>query len=371
MSSTLAIYFDRAHDFAAQLISRHSVYLTSWNLALAQSICLGIGAGAAYYLKRRYGSTDSPQRAKANSFKLPNLDRKITLPDGRDLSYAQYGATAGQVVLHFHGFPGSRLEGALYHDAAVKLGMQVLTIDRPGVGLSSPHRDRSTLTFAEDVQCLANHLDLRSWAVMGISGGGPYALAYALLQPAGLQAVALVAAMGPHDINRSGMSRNNRVLFFCFAYCLWLVRLFGRLYMRQRGLLTEEMLVEAMPKLQKSRLPQSMKPGPKEMTVLLNENVMRTFWRSSCEFFRQGFETFCEEGRILTSDQGLQLRDLGRDLPVRLWYGKEDANVGPHMGPRVGERLGDTATLRMEGEGHASLVVNKAEDVLRDLKQFL
>jgi len=41
------------------------------------------------------------------------------------------------------------------------------------------------------------------------------------------------------------------------------------------------------------------------------------------------------------------------------------------MGPRVGERLGDTATLRMEGEGHASLVVNKAEDVLRDLKQFL
>lgn len=371
MSETLATFAKRAYSLIEQLIGRPSLHSTFWRLVLAQAVCIGIGAGVLrYYLKRRVDTTDSA-KAKEASFKLPNIDHTITLPDGRDLGYAQYGSQDGPAILHFHGFPGSRLEGALYHDAALKLGVQVITIDRPGIGLSSPHAQRSTATCVDDVEQLVERLELKRWAVMGISGGGPYALACARFRPVGLRAVALVAAMGPYDVDREGMSRGNRSLFYCFEHYPWLVRFFGRLYMRQRVFLTENMIVEAMPKVQRPWLPQSMKPSSKEMAVLLDENVMRTFWRSSCEFFKRGFEPFCEEGRILTSDQGFKLQDLFDSIPIRLWYGKEDANVGPHMGLRIAEKLGGIATLRMKDEGHAGLFVTTAEDVLRDLMQYL
>lgn len=324
-------------------------------------------------MQRIHGSKsdDKPEDADGASLRLLNIDHTITLPDGRDLSYAQYGVENGPSVLHVHGLPGSRLEGALYHDAAVKLSLRALTIDGPGVGLSSPHIGRSAAIFACDVQCLVDDLEIKRWAIMGVSGGGPYALACAQSQPAGLRAVAMVATKGPHDIGRDGMSTGNRVLFYCFEHYPWLARLIGRFSMRQRALLTEDNPVEAMVKLHKSRLPQALKPPPKELEVLLDEKTMRMFWRSSCEFSKQGPDAFCEEGRIMTSDQDLRLQDIGDELPIRLWYGKEDQNVGPRMGTKIKARLGGRATLWMEDAGHVWLVVIKAEDVLRDLKQFL
>lgn len=313
--------------------------------------------------------TDEVKGANGNAFQLPNLDRIISLPDGRDLGYAQYGAKDGPTILHFHGFPGSRLEGALYHGAANKVGVRVLSIDRPGIGLSSAHLARSTRTFSDDVSYLVDDLELKSWAIMGISGGGPYALACAHSRPPGLKAIALVAAMGPHDISRRYMSVANRILFHCFEHYAWLVRYFAYFSHRQHQVLLEDTVVNAIGKVRGSKMPQSLKPKSREMAVLSDDNVMRTFWRSSCEFFKQGDTAFCEEGRILTSDQGFDPREI--EVPARLWYGKEDVNVGPHMGPDVTERLGDNATLRLEDEGHAGLVVNKAEDILRDLKQLL
>lgn len=325
-------------------------------------------------MQRRHGSKsdDKSEDADGASLRLPNIDHTITFPDGRDLSYAQYGVENGPSVLNFHGLQGSRLGGALYHDAAVKLGLRVLTIDRPGVRLSSPHIGRSAATFACDVHCLVDHLGLKGWAIMGVSGGGPYALACAQSQPAGLRAVAMVAAMGPHDIGRDGMSTGNRVLFYCFEHYPWLARFIGRFSMRQRALLTEDTPVEAMVKLHKSRLPQALKPRPKELEVLLDEKTMRMFWRSSCEFSKQGPDPFCEDGRVMTSDQDLRLQNIGDKLPIRLWYGKEDHNVGSRMGTKIKARLGGRVTLWMEDAGHVGLLVKKkAEDVLTGLKQFL
>jgi len=306
-----------------------------------------------------------------NTLKLPNIDRTIKLPDGRDLSCAKYGASEGPVIFHFHGFPGSRLEGSLYHDAATALGIQVLTVDRPGVGLSSPHPNRSPRTFADDVQYLAQHLDLKSYAVMAISGGGPYALAYAHAHPEGLKAVALVAAMGPHDVSRKGMSWANRILFHGFQHYPRVMGFLVPYYVRRVASLSEDVIVDAVRKLQDPSIPLWLKPKPREMKVLIYEKVMRTFWRSSREFSRQGFQVYCDEGRILTSNQGFKSGGLRDEIPLRLWYGTEDANLGAQMGPRIASGLGRHATLRMEDEGHASLVVNRAEDVLRDLKQFL
>ena len=89
----------------------------------------------------------------------------ITLPDGRKLGYAEYGSPTGWPILYLHGLPGARLEGARHEDLGRELGARIIAIDRPGVGWSSPQKNRQLLDFAKDVQCLAEYLRLQRYSV--------------------------------------------------------------------------------------------------------------------------------------------------------------------------------------------------------------
>ena len=161
-------------------------------------------------------STTSPDSVESPSDSAPKSPKcrfrldtdssdTITLPDGRKLGYAQYGSATGQAIIYLHGLPGSRLEAAGYHDIALSLYARIIAIDRPGLGLSSPYPQRTLLDFPKDVQHLAEHLNLSTYSVLGVSGGGPYALACAFsLPPTRLKCVSLVCGMGPMDIGMSG-----------------------------------------------------------------------------------------------------------------------------------------------------------------------
>jgi pimeloyl-ACP methyl ester carboxylesterase len=56
------------------------------------------------------------------------------LPDGRSLSFAEYGAPQGRPLFYFHGWPSSRIEFAgLNGDAiAAELNVRVIAMDRHG-----------------------------------------------------------------------------------------------------------------------------------------------------------------------------------------------------------------------------------------------
>ena len=97
----------------------------------------------------------------------------MTLPDGRQLGYADLGPAGGPVVLHQHGAPGSRLELAALEDELVARRVRVLTPDRPGYGGSSPAPGRRLADWPADLAALADHLGVGRFAVTGYSSGGP------------------------------------------------------------------------------------------------------------------------------------------------------------------------------------------------------
>src|SRR5439155_16354079 len=107
----------------------------------------------------------------------PRPDNVIRLRDNRLLGYAEYGTSSGYPVIFFHGMPGSRLEGALGHEAAIGQNVRLVAPDRPGYGLSDFKRRRRMLDWADDVVELADALGIDRFAVAGISGGGPYVAA--------------------------------------------------------------------------------------------------------------------------------------------------------------------------------------------------
>lgn len=97
-----------------------------------------------------------------------NEDRSSTLilADGRKLGYAQFGSSSGKPILYCHGIPGSRLEAAQFDDAVKEFNGRLISVDRPGYGLSTPQPDRSILSAADDLKHLAEHLNLQDYRVI-------------------------------------------------------------------------------------------------------------------------------------------------------------------------------------------------------------
>src|SRR5690348_4059248 len=104
---------------------------------------------------------------------------RMRLNDGRSVGYAEFGLPTGRPVVYCHGFPASRLEAQFTHSSARKFGARIVALDRPGYGLSTFVPGRQIKDWALDVSEVADALELERFAVLGVSGGAPYALACA------------------------------------------------------------------------------------------------------------------------------------------------------------------------------------------------
>jgi hypothetical protein len=65
----------------------------------------------------------------------------ITLSDGRTLGYAEYGNLFWCPLFFFHGQPGNRLFRHPDEELAASLGLHLITMGRPGYGLSDFQTD--------------------------------------------------------------------------------------------------------------------------------------------------------------------------------------------------------------------------------------
>jgi pimeloyl-ACP methyl ester carboxylesterase len=120
----------------------------------------------------------------------------VVLDDGRRIGYAQYGVADGIPLLEFHGIPGSR-HYRLDDAALVAAGVRLLTLERPGFGLSDPMPGRTLLDWPRDVEAVADALGLERFGVFGVSAGGPSAVACGYALPDRVAVVGLVCAVGP------------------------------------------------------------------------------------------------------------------------------------------------------------------------------
>jgi pimeloyl-ACP methyl ester carboxylesterase len=130
----------------------------------------------------------------------PGHDASIELHDGRVLEYWEGGDPAGRPVILHPGTPVTRIFGRWGHEAAVAAGVRLAVINRPGYGGSTTNLDASLLATGRDTAEVAAHLDMDGYAVFGSSGGGPFAVAAAVADPAHVRALGLVGGIGPWRI---------------------------------------------------------------------------------------------------------------------------------------------------------------------------
>ncbi len=133
-------------------------------------------------------------------------DRCVSLRDGRRLSYRSAGPRDGLLVLYLHGAIGSPQAVCPELEAIVhELEIHYVMVSRPGFGGSQRAPGRTLLGFADDAAALADELGRWRFAVVGVSAGGPYALACARALPARVAAATVVSCLSPAACRTPGL----------------------------------------------------------------------------------------------------------------------------------------------------------------------
>ena len=286
----------------------------------------------------------------------PELLESVKLSDGRSLSFARFGDPSGKPVFYFHGFPGSRLEPQSNHDAFLKAGIQLLALDRPGIGHSTRKNKRKLLDWPDDVVEIAKILKLEKFSILGVSGGGPYALACARAIPGYLNKVSVACGLGPMDAPNatSGMMLSNRVLFRYGKFFPPVLHLSTFLMVRQlsskpaKGL---KKFVEGLPE--------------PDRLVLSKTDAQDFVAASAVEGVRQGSGPLLEEIGIYSRSWGFKLEDL--NVPVSLFQGEVDIDVPASMARHQASLIPDCEINLYPNDGHFSLLVNHIDEIIASL----
>lgn len=277
-------------------------------------------------------------------------DRVVTGADGRTLGVAEWGAPSGVPVINLHGTPGSRL--GRHHDEGMydRLGMHVVTYDRPGYGASDRLRGRSVVDVVADVESVADALGIDRFVVGGGSGGAPHALACAALLGHRVMSAYAVIPVAPREAlgDRwiAGQAPSN-------------VREFSAAVAGEEALV--EYLdgeVERMREDALSIVDVEEDLPPADRAVLGRETVQQVFREMLAEGIRQGPFGWVDDDLAFLRPWGFDVTAVR--VPVVLAYGRDDT-----LTPRAhGEYLAGVipgAEVRVMDSGHLS-AMDHAED---------
>lgn len=296
---------------------------------------------------------------KPSSTTRRDFMQKIELRDGRALAYIECGDPKGTPVFHFHGHPGSRLEALLAAKPAEKAGVRLIGVDRPGMGYSEFKLGRRLLDWPDDVTQLADALRIDRFAVEGISGGGPYAIACAYKIAERLTACGIVAGLGPiYLLGTKGMMLANVFQFSIARYSPWLLRpLWWLTKGRHRRLMDDDEKVQVLA----SRLLRMLATVPRCMQ--LAPELAPLYIRDMLEAFQQGSQSVAYDAELFIQPWGFDLKDISFDR-VYLWHGEQDIHVPISMGRFMSAKIAGCKATFYSDEDHVLTAFDHLEEVM-------
>lgn len=284
---------------------------------------------------------------------MPHDHRFIT-PDGRALSVQEAGDPDGRAVLFHHGTPMSRL---LYHgwsDIAAAQNVRLIGYDRPGYGLSDRDAGRSISSCAADVRVIAEALGIERLGVIGLSGGGPHALACAALLEDLVPRVVSLAAVAPFDADGldwfadTGDSNVEETELF----------LSDRAAARRKW----EHDAEELRTLTAAELAERYASIYSELDRRCMEGDFGDFLDASTKLgLALSIEGPWDDENAFVTPWGFDLRAVS--TPVRLRQGRQDLMVPYAHGAWIAAQIPGVEALLSEDESHLSLLDHLDEDL--------
>jgi pimeloyl-ACP methyl ester carboxylesterase len=286
----------------------------------------------------------------------PRAD-SLTLENGGRIAFDTYGDPDGVPVLFCHGWPSSRSMAQLTDAAARKLGVRIISPDRPGIRDSSFSADRKLSDWPAIVRSLGQHLGIAKFRIFAISGGAPYAYVSAWKMPEAVRAIAIASGVPPiaELTDREGLWRLHRWMLALHDKNPELLR---KLFRVARPVACFRMSLRFRPFLR--LVLQKM-----DAEALRDREAFESCFESSRLAWQASLEGVIADAEIYAKPWGIPFEKIR--VPVRLWHGTKDRTFSYRLAEALAPQFHDCQLRIVDGAGHYSLAIRYAEDILRDL----
>jgi pimeloyl-ACP methyl ester carboxylesterase len=290
----------------------------------------------------------------------PKLEGNVAVGDDRQIGFAEFGDPQGRAVFWLHGTPGARrqipLEARAY---AERRHIRLIGLDRPGIGSSTFHQYPNVLAFADDLRTIADTLGIDQFAVIGLSGGGPYTLACAAAMPERVVVAGVLGGVAP-TVGAEGIGGGLMGFGSKVAPALPVIGLPLRLaavglvrLIRPIGPAAVQAYAWVSPEGDR-RLLERPEFGAMFLDDLLNGS-------------RKQLAAPFADVEVFAKDWGFRLDEV--KVPVRWWHGDKDHIVPFAHGVHVVSRLPDAELYTLPGESHLG-GLGRGEEILDTLLEL-
>jgi pimeloyl-ACP methyl ester carboxylesterase len=273
------------------------------------------------------------------------------------------GDINGHPIVYFHGTPGSRLDLAFGDELVRRQSVRIISFDRPGYG-GSTEAAFGLSSVARDALSIADSLGLGTFTTLGLSGGGPFALATAAIGGDRITGVGVASGAGPFELVPNALDRLSDIDKEAYSHlpgnpetaALGFASGFEELAQLLRHGDDEAVIAEFAPVLsdRDQVLMSDEMIGPKvigSMREGLSKSVLGGGWDNVAWISAWDF-------------------DLSHvRCPVLLWYGENDLMAPPAYGEWLNEHLSNATLTMRPSEGHFGLIDHFAE-VLHELVEL-
>jgi pimeloyl-ACP methyl ester carboxylesterase len=281
------------------------------------------------------------------------LERRVVLSNGRKIAVRESGPANGRPVFYLHGFLGSRLECVPADPLAAEFGLRLISIDRPGFGLSSSAPPDPAIDAA-DAAAVCSELGLLQPIIVGVSGGSAPALLMAANPAVGAQVVILACPLCPLD---------DPAVLAQFSTVAQLVLNGTTLTPRTAGFLLDGPLRQFA-----KRYPQALlrilctRFAHADQEALRSGEWSQAIASSLAESFAAGGHGELRD--LLTYTQRWDERLWKVQTPVLIWHGRQDTVVPIQCARALARRLANGQLHEYENEGHLSVPLRHMRPLL-------
>lgn len=239
----------------------------------------------------------------------------VRAPDGRGLSVESLGDPDGTPVFLMHGTPGGRYGPRPRGIVLYRLGIRLISYDRPGYPNSDRKVGRTVADAADDVEAIADYFGFPQFSVVGRSGGAPHALACGALLKNRVICAAALCSLAPYDAEgldwTAGMADSNVQAYRdaeadLGALIATLNEHAGQVRSNSEGLL-------------KLLWPQLVGP---DKEIIGDIALRRIIAQVHAEALRDSADGWIDDVVALSRRWGFGLSDI--EVPVKLWSGSKD-----------------------------------------------
>ncbi|HQQ64094.1 MAG TPA: alpha/beta hydrolase [Pseudomonadales bacterium] len=273
----------------------------------------------------------------------PIREFSLLLDDGRSLGIGEFGQHDGLPVLWFHGTPGARRQVPLAtREYAREHGIRILCIERPGIGLSTPHLYENLCEWGEDMREVADKLGLQRFGLVGLSGGGPYVLATAHAMPERVIAGTIFGGVAP-SVGPDAPSGGHVAKAVPVQRALaWLRKPLGW---------TLSNTVLSLHPFANRVFDTMLRFAPEQEASMLGRQDLRAMFLDDLLLgSKTGIQSIVNDIILFARPWGFSLADI--HIPLHFWQGTEDLIVPAEHAEALATRIPGAGFTLCEGQGH-------------------